>query len=167
MEVGWYPVSLYEMKNERFWRDEDIRYLVSVGRLGTVCSNNPSLGKVIYFESPEDRWRYIGLRKCDKAAYLEKEMNLAQAAGIPYPGLPWDTVKKPNLAFLPRRQPEPQVVQQAAPQSDGWETFVGVVKCIWFVLELLMLPFAILGMRDATQWWYGTGKYAGDRDDFV
>ena len=92
-------------------------------------------------------------------------MDLAQAAGIPYPGLSWDSVKNPNSVFMPQKQPKPQVVQQIAPQSDGWETFVGVVKCVWFILELLMLPFAIMGMRDTTQWWYGTGKYAKGRDD--
>ena len=64
MEVGWYPVSLYEMKHERLWRDQDIRYLVGIGRLGTVCSNNPSLGKVIYFESPEDRRREYRTLAC-------------------------------------------------------------------------------------------------------
>ena len=42
---------------------------------------------------------------------------------------------------------------------------VRLVKAIWVILQILVLPFTIMGMRDGAQWFLGTGDHAKGDDD--
>ena len=79
------------------------------------------------------------LRKFPASKYEREERELAAMLGIPY-------------------------YREAPAEESGW-TVSGVFKAIWFILEILMIPFAILGMRDGVQWFLGTGEHAKGRDD--
>ena len=164
MDATWFPVSLYEMRYERKWSDDDIRSLCRSGRLGVVRPKDTRHGAVVFFESIEDRFRYLGLRKLKWAAYERKERELARVAGIPYGGQSWSEVENPNPDYMPRPKQE-QKHDEGFFQSDGWVAVAMVFKTLWVILQVLMLPFAILGMRDGAQWFLGTGEYARRRDD--
>ena len=98
--------------------------------------------RLIYLEPHSERAKYLYLRKFPAAKYDREERELASMLGIPY-------------------------YREAQPEESGW-TVGGVFRAIWFILEILMLPFTILGMRDGAQWFLGTGEYAkGHDDDFV
>ena len=161
-----YPLTEQEI-NDRLWDENDLRCLCASGRLLAVKPQCYTAGKTYYFETWQDRQRYHGLRTRRNREYEQEERIIADMCGTNYPGDGIDLKREPNLAFFDYiEDPKPAVQTAAAQQqSDGWKTFCGVMKCIWFVLELLMLPFTILGMRDTTQWWYGTGKYAKGRDE--
>ena len=103
MDATWFPVSLYEMRYERKWSDDDIRSLCRSGRLGVVRPKDTRHGAVVFFESIEDRFRYLGLRKLKWAAYERKERELARVAGIPYGGQSWAEVENPNPDYKPEQ----------------------------------------------------------------
>ena len=48
MDATWFPVSLYEMRYERKWSDDDIRSLCRSGRLGVVRPKDTRHGAVVF-----------------------------------------------------------------------------------------------------------------------
>ncbi len=96
--------------------------------------------RFIYLEPHSERAKYLYLRKSPPEKYERDERELAGLLGIPY-------------------------YKEAQPEESGW-TAGGILRAIWFIIEILMLPFAILGMRDGVQWFLGTGEYAKGRDEW-
>ena len=165
MDATWFPVSLYELRYDRKWSDDDIRSLCRSGRLGVVRPKDKRHGEIVFFESIEDRFRYLRLRKHKWEAYERKERELARVAGIPYGGQSWSELENPNPDYMPRPKVEPK--KDDFFHSDGWNVVVMIFKTMWIILQVLMLPFAIIGMRDGVQWFLGTGEYGKGRDDFA
>lgn len=134
----WIPLTPDEILKDRHWWPNVLREKLLEGKLKVTIRNQ----RLIYLEPHSERAKHLYLRKFPAAKYEKDERELAAMLGIPY-------------------------YREAQPEESGW-TVGGVFKAIWFILEILMLPFAILGMRDGAQWFLGTGEYAkGHDDDFV
>ena len=134
----WIPLTPDEILKDRHWWPNVLREKLLEGKLKVTIRNQ----RLIYLEPHSERAKYLYLRKFPAAKYEREERELASMLGIPY-------------------------YREAQPEESGW-TVGGVFRAIWFILEILMLPFTILGMRDGAQWFLGTGEYAkGHDDDFV
>lgn len=125
----WLPVCSDEMCDDRHWNMHHVQLRLCDGRL-KMLMNRKGPAKRIYFESPEERWKWLGHRKRSAMFYESKERELADHAGVPY-------------------APD---VKKRGKRGDWLGTLL-------FIGELLVLPFAILGLKDRAQWFLGTGEY--------
>ncbi len=133
----WLPISWDEMCYDRHWFSEKQRERLLAGKVKVTMA----CGVWIFLEPHSERAKYLPLRKKHTPeVYEREERKLAGLLGIPY-------------------------YKEAQPEESGW-TAGGIFQAIWFILEILMLPFTILGMRDGAQWFLGTGEYAKGRDEW-
>jgi len=145
----WLPICPHELW-ERGWSSNDLDQRMIDGRLKGRVGNKQH----IYFEEFVERWKYLRFRKMPDEFYEEKERELATWAGVEYGK---DVSRR-------RARKEREAEERALRREEGKDAEWG--KSIWevlgFLIQLVCLPFVILFVRDVTQWWYGTGKFAKD-----
>ena len=134
----WLPLTPDEIMKDRHWWPNVLREKLLEGKLKVTIKD-----RFIYLEPHSERAKYLYLRKSPPEKYEREERMLAGMLGIPY-------------------YKEAQVEE-----TDGGWTVGSVFKAIWFIIEVLMLPFAFIGMKDGANWFLGTGEYSGGgRDPF-
>lgn len=145
-ERGWVPLSNTE-RNERGWNLEDEWKRVEDGKMKFAYATPTT---VVFFERVGDRERYKHLRRRGDWVYEDKERYLAEQARIPY----WYDVER-----------EEEQRKREAEEKGCWlETafmgllgFIGgVLKLVWNVVAVIC---CILFLRNAAQWFLGTGAY--------
>lgn len=133
MPRGWVPVDGQELW-ERGWDLPEIESRIRRGNLQDVINE---YGRHI-FESSEQHRRYMHLRRRPAYEYEASERYHLLHAEVVYG----------------RACPDTEVLQEKSTLRRVWDVF-------WIVIQILALPLTILGMREGTQWFLGTGKYGG------
>ena len=128
---GWVPVDGMEMTEDRGWDLDEIERRIRVGNLYDIINMD---GRHI-FESPKQHRQYMHLRKRCAAEYERQERAHAYEAGVPY--------------------------RRCGNGGDGWDALKNILSVLWFIAQVLMIPFTLMGMRNGTQWFFGTGEYGG------
>ena len=131
---GWVPVNGSEMVEDRGWDVDEIERRIRVGNLYDIINMH---GRHI-FESPKQHRQYLHLRKRSPAEYERYEREHAYYAGVPYK--PFGT------------------------GNETWEAIKSVFGVLWFIAQVLTIPFALMGMRNGTQWFLGTGEYGSGKE---
>ena len=140
----WVPVDGQELWSDRGWTVEEVERRLDSGNLEDIVTET---GRHI-FESPQQHKRYLRMRKRPPAEYAKWERAHALDAGVPY------------RPFIASRYDDKEETEGMGTQA------VRLVKAIWVILQILVLPFTIMGMRDGAQWFLGTGDHAKGDDDF-
>ena len=154
-ERGWVPLSQAE-RNERHWSLEDAWKRVESGEMKFAYA---SANTVVFFEKLRDRNR---IREDPWSAqwewkYGKQERFLAEKAGIPY----WYDVQREEELL---RQEEAKRKEESSFENvlSGFFSVIGAV--LGFIFQVIAVICCIFLVRNATQWFLGTGKYARKDD---
>ena len=132
---GWVPVDGTEMTEDRRWSLDEIERRIRTGNLRDIINMD---GRHI-FESADQHRLYLPLRKRSEAEYERLEREHAYYAGVPY-----------------RR------IGKGKSSGEGeWDAIKYFFRVMWFVAQILVLPFTLMGMRNGVQWMLGTGEHDG------
>jgi len=121
---------------DEMWDDRgwDVDEIERRVRTGNLCRIFNMNGGHI-FESPEQHRRYLPMRKRSAAEYEMREREHCYYVGVPY---------------------------RKVGKSREWDAIKYTLGVLWFIAQILVLPFALMGMRNGVQWMLGTGERKGD-----
>lgn len=150
-ERGWIPLSAREQAY-RGWTLDDLWQSVCWGEM-KYAHVNPKT--VVFFERAEDKDKYrTKATRHQIQVWKDAERCLAFDTGMPY----WYDVLETE-----KRQ-ERMLSERGVDCGAGWESFwqgvccviVGVLNVVWTAICVLCWIFLL---RNATQWFFGTGAY--------
>lgn len=130
------PLPMEGWMIRRGWNEESVVYKLNFGCLYVA---RDTYGKKVYREPGVERYPDLWTN----------------------PGKGLDAFKRDQYREECREKVKRGEMPDQVANIDWLGTIGLAVEGIMEIFQILLLPFTIMGMRDATQWWMGTGKYGG------